>query len=166
MSDIVTLTINPAVDVSTSVEELVPIHKLRCTSARRDPGGGGINVARVVQRFGAEVTAVYAMGGALGQLLRHLLDQEGIPGLPVPISEETRENFTVLEDVSGRQYRFVLPGPPLSEREWRAFLDAFTSRMSHQQRTRFVVASGSLPPGVPGDFYGRIARRRSKPAPG
>ena len=79
-------------------------------------------MARVVKRLGAEVTAMYAMGGTLGRLLRELLDQEGIPGLPVAISQETREDFTVLEQVSGRQYRFVLPGPKLSEREWRAFL--------------------------------------------
>jgi len=158
MADIVTVTINPSIDVSTSIEQLVPIHKLRCTSARRDPGGGGINVARVVKRFGADVTAMYAMGGTLGQLLRHLLDQEGIPGLPVPISEETREDFTVFEEVSARRYRFILPGPRLSEREWRAYLDTFASHASREQGTRFVVASGSLPPGVPGDFYGRIAR--------
>jgi 6-phosphofructokinase 2 len=88
-------------------------------------------------------------------LLRHLLDQEGIPGLPVPIAEETREDFTVLEEASGQQYRFVLPGPRLSEREWQDFLAAFAS---HEPRPRFVIASGSLPPGVPSDFYGRIAR--------
>ena len=158
MADIVTLTINPSIDVSTSVEQMVPIHKLRCTSARRDPGGGGINVARVVKRFGGDVTAMYAMGGTLGQLLRHLLDQEGIPCLPIPISEETREDFTVLEEMSGRQYRFVLPGPRLSEREWHAYLDTFASHAFHEHGTRFVVASGSLPPGVPSDFYGRIAR--------
>ncbi|MDR3421238.1 MAG: 1-phosphofructokinase family hexose kinase [Xanthobacteraceae bacterium] len=158
MADIVTITINPSIDASTSVEQLVPIHKLRCTSARRDPGGGGINVARVVKRFGADATAIYAMGGVLGQLLRHLLDQEGIPGLPVPISEETREDFTVVEGVSGQQYRFILPGPRLSEREWRAFLDTFASHASREQGTRFVVASGGLPPGVPEDFYGRIVR--------
>ncbi len=89
MADIVTVTVNPSIDVSTSIEQLVPIHKLRCTSARRDPGGGGINVARVVKRFGADVTAMYAMGGTLGQLLRHLLDQEGIPGLPVDLGRDT-----------------------------------------------------------------------------
>jgi 6-phosphofructokinase 2 len=157
MADIVTLTINPAIDVSTSAEQVVPFHKVRCISARRDPGGGGINVARVLKRFGAEATAMYAMGGTLGRLLRDLLDQEGISGLPVTIVEETREDFTVLEQVSGRQYRFVLPGPRLSEREWRAFLDTFASRVSLERRTRFVVASGSLPPGVPIDFYGRVA---------
>ena len=158
MADIVTLTINPSIDVATSVDRVVPFHKLRCTAARRDPGGGGINVARVVNRFGADVTAMYVMGGTLGQLLRHLLEQEKIPGLPVPILEETREDFTVLEQVSGRQYRFVLPGPRLSELEWRFFLDTFTSHLAQQPRTRFVVASGSLPPGVPFDFYARIAR--------
>ena len=158
MADILTLTINPAIDVSTSVERIVPIHKLRCTSTRRDPGGGGINVARVVKRFGADVRALYAMGGTIGQLLRHLLDQEGVSGLPVPISGETRENFTVLEEASGRQYRFVLPGPRLIEREWRAYLDTLASQVTQEQRTRFVVASGSLPPGVPSDFYGQVAR--------
>jgi 6-phosphofructokinase 2 len=101
---------------------------------------------------------MYAMGGTLGRLLRHLLDQEGIPGLPVPISEETREDFTVLEEASGRQYRFVLPGPRLSEREWRTYLATFASHASRDHGTRFVVASGSLPPGVPSDFYGQIAQ--------
>jgi 6-phosphofructokinase 2 len=96
MADIVTLTINPSIDVSTSAERVVPFHKVRCVSTRRDPGGGGINVARVLERLGAEVTAMYAMGGTLGRLLRELLDQEGIAGLPVAISEETREDFTVL----------------------------------------------------------------------
>lgn len=158
MADIVTVTINPSIDALTSVERLLPFHKLRCSYARRDPGGGGINVARVMKRFGADVTAMYAMGGTLGQFLRHLLDQEEISGLPVPILEETREDFTVLEEVSGRQYRFVLPGPRLSEREWRAYLDTFASYVSPGQGTRFVVASGSLPPGVPSDFYGHIAR--------
>jgi 6-phosphofructokinase 2 len=157
MADILTLTINPAIDVSTSVERMVPVHKLRCTSTRRDPGGGGINVARVVKRFGADARAMYAMGGAIGQLLRQLLDQEGISGLPFPISGETRENFTVLEEVSGRQYRFVLPGPRLTEPEWRGYLDT-VSQASREQKTRFVIASGSLPPGVPSDFYGQIAR--------
>jgi 6-phosphofructokinase 2 len=157
MADIVTLTVNPSMDVWTSVGQLLPFHKLRCTSARRDPGGGGINVARVMHRFGADVTAMYAQGGTLGQLLRRLLDQEGIPGLPVPITEETREDFTILEEMSGRQYRFILPGPTLSEQEWRAFLDTFAAHALYDQRARFVVASGSLPPGVPIDFYGRIA---------
>ena len=112
MADILTLTINPAIDVSTSVERTAPIHKLRCTSTRRDPGGGGINVARVLTRFGADARAMYAMGGTIGQLLRYLLDQEGVSGLPFPILGETRENFTVLEEASGQRDQFVLPALP------------------------------------------------------
>ena len=155
MADIVTFTMNPSIDVSLSVERVAAFHKLRCAAERRDPGGGGINVARVMKRFGADVTAMYPIGGALGQLLRRLVDQEGIPGLTTPISGETREDFTVHERATDLQYRLVLPGPQLTEQEWRACLAAFSSL---DQRARFVVGSGSLPPGVPDDFYGRVAQ--------
>lgn len=160
MTDIATITVNPSIDVSAAVERVTPFHKLRSATERRDPGGGGINVARVLKRLGADVTAMYPAGGALGQLLRRLVDQEGVPGLTTPVSGETREDFTVLEQASGRQYRFVLPGPRLSEQEWRACLEAFTSL---DQRVRFVVASGSLPPGIPYDFYGRIVEMAKQP---
>jgi hypothetical protein len=90
----------------------------------------------------------------LGQLLRRLVDQEAIPGLTGIIAGETREDFTVLECATGEQYRFILPGPQLSEQEWRACLEALSSL---NRRVRFVVASGSLPPGVPEDFYARVA---------
>jgi len=155
MADVVTLTMNPSIDVSLSVERVAPFHKLRCAAERRDPGGGGINVARVMKRFGGDVTAMYPTGGALGQLLRRLVDQEGIPGLTTAISGETREDFTVHERATDLQYRFVLPGPQFTEQEWRSCLATFGSL---DQRSRFVVASGSLPPGVPDDFYGRIAQ--------
>ena len=153
MADIVTLTINPAIDAWVSVERVTPFHKLRCSAARRDPGGGGINVARVLKRFGADVTAIYPNGGGLGQLLRRLVDQEGLSGLTVPIANETREDFTVFEHSTGCQFRFVLPGPHLSELEWSACLAMLGGL---QRGMRFVVGSGSLPPGVPDDFYARL----------
>jgi 6-phosphofructokinase 2 len=154
MTNIITLTINPAIDVLTAVGRVAPMHKLRCTGARRDPGGGGINVARVLKRLGADVLALYPAGGVLGMLLRHLIDHESIPSSIIPIAEETREDVTVLEQSTGQQYRFILPGPRLSEQEWRSCLDAVTSFARH---SRFVVASGSLAPGVPDDFYRRVA---------
>lgn len=154
MTSIITLTINPAIDVFTSVEKVAPNHKLRCADVRRDPGGGGINAARVMRRFGADVIAVYPTGGALGELLRHLIDCEAIPTLTIPIAGETREDFTMLETSSGRQYRFVLPGPRLTTEEWQRCLEAFASLA---KGARFAVGSGSLPPGVPEDFYSRIA---------
>lgn len=153
--NIVTLAMNPSIDVSTSVKRVVPVHKLRCTAIRRDPGGGGINVARVLRRFGVDVAAIYPAGGSMGQLLRQLVDADAIRSLVIQIAEETRESFTVLEETSGQQYRFVLPGPRLSKWECRSCFDAVASL---EPRPDLVVASGSLPPGIPEDFYGQIAR--------
>lgn len=155
MANILTLTLNPTIDVSTAVARLEPVHKLRCGPARRDPGGGGINVARVVRRLGGDVVAVYPTGGLIGALLRKLTDAEGVESLAVPIVDETREDFTVVEEQSGQQYRFVLPGPQLQESEWRACLDAVASLAAH---VSFIIASGSLPPGVPQDVLAHVAR--------
>lgn len=155
MTDIVTLTMNPAVDLSTSVDRVVPVHKLRCSPARRDPGGGGINVARVATRLGADVKALYPRGGETGALLRRLIDGEGIASLAVHVAGETREDITVLEEDTGEQFRFVFPGPELSEAEWQECLSAI-GRL--KGRPEIFVASGSLPPGVPEDFYAQAAR--------
>jgi len=155
MSEIHTLTMNPAIDISTSVEKMTPVHKLRCAAAQRDPGGGGINVARAVLRLGGNVTAIYPVGGATGQNLQRLVHAEGIQSLTGEISAETRVSFTVLETETGAEYRFVLPGPLLNENEWRQCLDRFTAQPN---RPGILVISGSLPPGVPDDFYASVAR--------
>lgn len=155
MTDILTLTMNPAVDLSTSVDRVMPVHKLRCSPAVRDPGGGGINVARVATRLGADVKALYPRGGETGALLRRLIDAECIASLAVHVSGETREDITVYEERSGEQFRFVFPGPELSEAEWRECLAALGSLKG---TPGYVVASGSLPPGVPSDFYARAAK--------
>lgn len=152
MSQIVTLTLNPAVDVSTAVARLEPTVKLRCGPERRDAGGGGINVARVARRLGAEVTAIHPAGGAVGRQLEALLAAEQIAGRAVRIAGETRESFTVLETTTDREYRFVLPGPHLDTAEWAACLDAVPP-------AALTVASGSLPPGVPPDAFARLALR-------
>jgi 6-phosphofructokinase 2 len=155
MTAIVTLTPNPSLDLSTTVERVMPMHKLRCAPARRDPGGGGINVARVVRRLGGGVTAIYPCGGATGQLLARLVEREHIVSKTSHIAGETRQDFSVHEDTSGQQFRFVLPGPTVAEHEWRACLDTLVACAADVD---FVVASGSLPPGVPPDFYARASR--------
>ncbi len=94
---IVTITPNPAVDLSTSIDKILPVAKLRGTSERRDPGGGGINVARVIKRLGGEAHAVYPVGGSIGDLLRKLLDEEGITSHISTIAGQTREDFFVNE---------------------------------------------------------------------
>jgi 6-phosphofructokinase 2 len=155
MTDIVTITPSPAVDLSTSVEKIVPVYKLRGISHRRDPGGGGINVARVIHRFGGDVRAIYPVGGPTGDLLRKLIDKEGVASETFAIAEETRENFFVSEISTGQPYRFILPGPQLDQAEWQQCL-TLLSRI--EPFPRFVVASGSLPGGVPEDFYARLTR--------
>lgn len=153
---IVAVTLNPSIDVSAATETITWEHKLRCSDVRRHPGGGAVNVARVLKRFGADAPVVFPAGGILGRLLKQLLDAEGIESLALDIAEETRESFTVLERKSGREFRFVLPGPQLAQAEWQACLDAVATL---PQAPGYLVASGSLPPGVPEDFYARLATR-------
>jgi 6-phosphofructokinase 2 len=155
MANIATLTINPAIDLSTTVGRMMPGRKLRCKGLQRHAGGGGINVARVVRRLGSEVIAVYTCGGIVGRLLEDLVAREGIESRTVQVAAETREDFTVHEETSGGQFRFVLAGPQVTETEWQACLNAVSSL---EPFPRYLVASGSLPPGVPDDFYARVAQ--------
>ena len=124
MPDIVTITINPAIDIFVNVDRVEPTKKMRCSSPKRDPGGGGINVARVAHRLGGSVAAIYPIGGAIGKLLQRLVEREGIDSVVTPSHVETRENFTAYEEETGQQYRFVLPGSALHRAEWEAVLDA------------------------------------------
>ena len=159
MADIITITINPAVDIFVSTERVEPTRKMRCSAPKRDPGGGGINVARVAQRLDASVTAIFPTGGAIGRLLHRLLEREGVPSIVTPSHVETRENFTAYEDASGEQFRFVLPGSRLHEAEWMAVLDKLAELTD---KPKFVVASGSEPPGVPDDFFARVVKLARK----
>ena len=155
MTDIVTVTLNPAVDVATSVEHLVDTHKLRCARPRRDPGGGGINVARTIHRLGGDCVALYLAGGPTGDVLTLLLEAEHLPGMRIRIAGETRENVCVTETSTGREYRFLMPGPLVAEAEWR---DCVARIEAMQPVPRYLVLSGSLPPGVPEDLYATLAR--------
>jgi 6-phosphofructokinase 2 len=152
---ILTITVNPAVDANTEVSQVVADRKLRCDSPRHEPGGGGINVSRAIRRLGGSSTALHTSGGPAGIQLDGLLDSEGIDHHAIKTEGNTRVNFTVRETSSDRQFRFGMPGPTLREQEWKRFLDCVRERLPSQG---FVVASGSLAPGVPHDFYARIAR--------
>lgn len=152
---ILTLTINPALDIYTRVEKVIPEEKLRCEKAKTDPGGGGINVSRVIKRLGGESTAVYTCGGYTGNIYRTLLEEEGITQDAVEIINPLRENIAVTDISSGELYRFGFPGPDLSETEYEDVL----TKLNLYKKADFWVASGSLPPGVPNDFYSRVAAK-------
>ncbi len=154
MQPIVTLTMNPALDIATSTDRVVPVHKLRCAAPRYDPGGGGINVARAVHALGGSAVAIFPAGGAAGEMIRHLLDEENLPYDAVAISGFTRESLAVEERQTGKQYRFILPGPEISERDQERCLDQLSVLAAQGS---YIVASGSLPLGVSDDFYARVA---------
>lgn len=153
MAGIVTLTLNPTVDLAVTTEKVRPEDKLRCSAPQRDPGGGGVNVARAASRLGADVLAVVPVGGPSGQQLRQLLDAEDLALATVDIEGETRESWTVDETTTDDQYRFVLPGPSLSADE----VDACLAAVAEHAET-LVIASGSLPPDVPEDTWARLVR--------
>ena len=152
---ILCLTMNPSVDLATETESVVPTHKLRCGDTLHDAGGGGVNVARVLTRLGGHCVALCPTGGSSGQWLQRRMREEGLDSVFLPIADETRVSFTVHEHSTGAEFRFVMPGPHLSEAEWQGVLQHMAGL---QPFPEIVVASGSLPPGAPTDFYARLAR--------
>jgi len=153
MSQIVTITFNPCIDKSASVPNLIPEKKLGCSEPRFEPGGGGINVARAIKKLGGEATAIYPSGGYTGKFFNELLAKEKIPAIVIEIENPLRENVIVLEESSNNQYRFGFPGAKLSSNEWQQCIDA----IDKIENAEFLVASGSLPEGVPDDIFARLA---------
>lgn len=151
MKPIITLTLNPTIDGSSSAERIVPLRKIRTTGERYHPGGGGINVARVVRELGGQALALYFAGGAPGMLLGELLKSAAVDAERISIRGYTRIAHTVFERASGQEYRFVPEGPEISAKEWNACLTALDGHDFD-----YVVASGSLPRGLPADAYHRV----------
>ncbi len=151
---IVTLTMNPALDLTADADEVRPTEKIRCHGERYDAGGGGINVARYAQALGVPSAAVFTAGGSTGARLAGLVATSGVGCTQIGIRGSTRENFTVNDHASGKQFRFVLAGPRLEEDEQTQCLTA----VAHlAESARYIVASGSLPPGASPDLYQRVA---------
>jgi 6-phosphofructokinase 2 len=155
LSQIVTLTVNPAIDRILRIEHVTPDRKLRCSSSRRDAGGGGVNVTRGIHILGGDSLAIYTCGGYTGGMYRQILEAEGLPNLPIDIEGLTREHIMVLETSTGRDYRFGEDGPVISRDEAIRCLQAIAD---YRPVPDYLVLSGSLPPGVGDEFYAQIIR--------
>jgi 6-phosphofructokinase 2 len=118
-----------------------------------------VNVSRAIKKLGGESMLLYPAGGLTGERLQGLLDEEGLNFRPFPIEGLIRESLVIIEESTGRQYRFGMPGPELQKKEWEQFLDVLSAV---KPAPDYLVASGSLPPGVPADFYARVARAGKK----
>jgi 6-phosphofructokinase 2 len=151
MKPIITLTLNPTIDGSASADVIQPIRKIRTSDEHYHPGGGGINVARVVEELGGKARALYLAGGATGAILDDLLRNADIAAERIAIKGYTRIAHTVFERSSGQEFRFVPEGPEVSAEEWDSCLSALETFDFD-----FVVASGSLPRGLPADAYTRV----------
>ena len=153
MSRIITITFNPCIDKSASVRKLKPEKKLYCSEPKFEPGGGGINVARAIKKLGGDPIAIYPAGGYTGQFFNHLLEKENVPAVVIEVEHSMRENVIVLDESTNDQYRFGFPGAKLNEAEWQKCLLA----VDEIEDAKYIVASGSLPEGVPSDIFARLA---------
>ncbi|MGL6268007.1 MAG: 1-phosphofructokinase family hexose kinase, partial [Chitinophagaceae bacterium] len=133
----------------------VPDNKLRCHNPQVDPGGGGINVAKGMKRLGGDVTAFVLAGGRNGEYLKELLTTADVPFVLMDSACETRESIVISEYTSNHQYRIVVDGPVISEKTSNALLQKLISLDPFPE---YVVASGSLPLGIPENYYALIAR--------
>ncbi|WP_052713438.1 1-phosphofructokinase family hexose kinase [Streptomyces katrae] len=147
---------NPTIDLCWEVERLEAIGKNRARVRSVAVGGGGINVARHIARFGGRAIAVHTAGGEVGLRLNRLLDEEGVDHVAVDIAEDTREALVLFETGSRRSYHVVPSGPQLNEGEGERCLEVLERFLGG---CPFVVASGSLPGGLRDDYYAAVARR-------
>jgi 6-phosphofructokinase 2 len=152
---ILTVTLNPAIDLETTTDAVVPGEKLRCAEPSRDPGGGGINVARAIVQLGGQATALVAAGGQGAAALAAMLADHGVPVRVLPAPGELRQNLAVRERASGRQFRFIFPGPSWGPDDIAALAEALPGAVAPGD---WVVLSGSLPPGMPGQAPRDLAR--------
>lgn len=154
MPAILTVTMNPALDVGFDVERIVKESKLRGTNLLYQPGGGGINVARAATRLGADVECVWLGGGPTGEKLASLLERENIHHHQLRTAEDVRLSIHVEETSTTDMYRFVLPGPAISDAEIESVRATIATT-----NAPYIALSGSLPSAVPPDFYAQLAAR-------
>jgi 6-phosphofructokinase 2 len=154
MPSVITVTFSPCIDKSTSVPALLPEKKLICAAPKLEPGGGGINIARALKKLGEDAIAIFPSGGYTGKYFNHLLEMEEITSVIIESNNETRENIIVFDEAGNNQYRFGMPGTGVTENEWKKCMHA----AEQIDDIEFIIASGSLPPGVPVNIYAQLAK--------
>ena len=153
MPEILTVTLNPALDIATTAPQVTAGHKLRCSDPQIDPGGGGINVARAIIQLGGQATAFVALGGDTGAHLRRLLDAAGIPVIAHTAPGDTRQSLAVTDLSINNQFRFMLPGPNWSDAD---VVSASTAICANAPKGGYVVLSGSGPSGTTASLYSQL----------
>ena len=155
IKNVLTITLNPTVDKSTTVENIKPEKKLRCSKPKYEPGGGGINVSRGLVRLGVNSMAFFPSGGRTGELLEGLMSDEKVAIDTRKVAANTRENFVVVDTSNNEQYRFGMPGEEITPDEAEAILKQL---LAINPSPEIVVISGSLPPGINPEFLKKMVK--------
>lgn len=152
--NIITLTVNPALDKSAKVNGVIPSQKLKCHSIAYQPGGGGINISRLLKRLDIETKCIVPLGGDTGSYFEELLVKENIQPVVIPVKAWTRENLAILDTQTGQQYRFGMPGNEITNEN-----NLITNTIDKIIKPNDVfVISGSLAPGLPTRFFAQLIR--------
>ncbi len=154
MQKILSVSLNPAIDVSCDARHVQPTRKTRTFNQAYQPGGCGVNVARVITELGGSPDLLYLTGGATGALLTDSLAKTSIRLHAVACSGSTRISYTVHELQSGLEYRFVPEGTRTSDDEFQKVLEE-VEKLDFD----YIVLSGSLPKDAPPDSYAQIIRK-------
>ena len=153
MADIITITLNPAIDKTYVVDDLVPEHKLRCGNPVVEAGGGGINVSKGLKELGSSSLAVFFAGGRNGEHLHEMLEHEKIECRLIPIDGETRESLVIIDQSSKKEFRIVVEGPSIDISAFQEII-----KLVENEKPSWIIASGSLPKGLPNDVYAKLAK--------
>lgn len=159
MTELLTLTLNPALDLSSAADAFVAGPKLRLDSPLAEPGGGGLNVARAALGLGGSVRALAVLGGSAGEHVARLMAQAGVTVVPFAASGETRQNLAVTDRASGAMYRLQFPGPEWDSGQTGALLDKISAAAAALAPCGLVVLSGSQPPGLEAGFAQALSAR-------
>lgn len=153
-ANVVTFTMNPAVDLFGETQHIFDDSKSRCRQTALLPGGGGINVARNMRRMGSKTITIFPAGGPNGQYLAELLEQDSQPFDAIPIAAHTRQNFAITDKSRQVMHHFVFPGPELSDAELASCRNALLAHNAD-----WMVLSGSLPEHIDQQFYADVTRQ-------
>ena len=153
MAEIITITLNPAIDKTYNLDELAPEHKLRCANPLVEAGGGGINVSKGLKELGSSSLAVFFAGGRNGEHLLEMLQHEKIECKPIPVEGETRESLILLDQSTKKEFRIVVEGPSITIASFQEIL-----KIVQREKPTWIIASGSLPKGLPKHIYADLAK--------
>lgn len=152
MNLVLTLTLNPAVDVSIATESIAYDDRVYITAESAQPAGKGINAANVLHRYGAQVEAISTFGGELGSRFANLLAESQLPVTLIPVRGETRRNIAIT-DSEGLTLKLDQRGSALATDELKRVEAKLLERLPH---AKWLTMTGSLPPGLAVDTYGRL----------